>query len=201
MLYRSPSFRAKVLPLFGVPAAMIGLSLWDADPQGQRVLVGIALQFPAIYLPLLAAFLPHADQERSRWLFATSPPGEALPLARHAAAIALTTHVLVPVHAVGLAAMLAAGTNPLAALGLAVFSLATGVVAAVVALRGLPHLPFTDDDQSTAVDSGALFTFAAGFGLAGGGFAAVADRPWAAAIALATAGLAVWLLRRRPGDA
>ncbi len=198
MLYRSASFRAKVLPLFGLPAAMIGLSLAGAEARGQLILIGIAMQFPAIYSPLLVAFLAHADQERGRWVFATSPPGECLGLARQATTVVLVTRVLLPLHAIGVVAMAAAGIAPLTAANLALFSLGSGAVAAALAARGLRALPFTDEGNAPPIESNALFGFAAIFGLIGGGFATVADSSVGAVIALAAGAFGLQRCLRRP---
>src|SRR5690606_28767870 len=77
MLYRSPGFRSRVLPLFGMPAGMWLLAFLDRDPSAAQRLLAIALQLPAIYLPFLVAFLGSGDEPRARWLFDTSPGLEA----------------------------------------------------------------------------------------------------------------------------
>ncbi|MEM7200789.1 MAG: hypothetical protein AAF628_11015 [Planctomycetota bacterium] len=197
MLVRSPDFRAKVLPLFGVPAAMMGLWLWSPDPGGDTVVLGIALQLPAIYLPLVVAFLVHADQPGCRWVFATSPNGEDLPMARHAAWVSVTTHLLLPAHILGGLALLAFGAGPTAAAALASFSLGSAILAAGLILSRLPSTPFTQESSDITIDFGSLLGAALVLAAIGGGFARLADdRWWGPVIGLALLFFAVQSLRR-----
>jgi hypothetical protein len=195
MLQRSAGFRGKVLPIFGLPAAMILLAFLEPDPRSGRLLLGVTLQFPAIYLPLLVAFLAQAERPRAAWVFRTSPEASTV-LGRRATLLSLTTRVLLPVHGAGAVVMLAAGIGALASASLAVFSLATAIATASLAVRQLECLPFTDEHEGVRVDLGALFGPALLLAAAGGAFALVADRPAGAAIAAAAAALALACLQR-----
>jgi hypothetical protein len=196
MLYRSPGYRAKVLPIFGLPAAMIGLSLWEADPRHRLVLLGITLQLPAIYLPLLTAFLAQADEEGCSWIFSTSPSGSGPTLARQAALVSLSTHVLLPTHLVGGLVMVCSNAGGAAAVALASFSFGAAVITAWMVLRGLPCVPFTDEDQGISADVGSLFGLALVLGSAGGVFATFAHQPWGVALGIGALVAAVRRLTR-----
>lgn len=170
MLYRSPGFRGRVLPLFGMPAAMVLLSLWDLeDGRARLLLLGITMQFPAIFLPFLVAFLPRSDHEHAGWLFETSPH-QGLALYRSGSLLALTTHVLLPLQLVTLIALLAAGNwsaeEVLFAVVMPVFSLALGVLVAEVSLQALHHRPFTADSESGEESAALSGLMAAAIGLA-----------------------------------
>lgn len=202
MLTRSPGFRAKVLPLAGVPAALVLLALLDPDPRAGTLLLGITLQFPAIYLPILVAFLPAADQERTAWVFETSPAADrAAILGRKAALLVLFGHVLAPLHAAGWVLLAASGVPPLDALILSTFSLGVAVLAAEVALRRLDRIPFTAEDADPRLEAGDVLAFGLVLALAGGLAAHLADSLTGAALAAGAAGLAAWRLReaRRVG--
>lgn len=196
MLFRSSGFRAKVLPIFGLPVAMIGMALLGAEPRGRMILVGVSLQLPAIYLPLLVGFLAKADHEGSRWVFATSPVGLAPDLAQRAAWVSLATHVLFPAHAIALAVMLVAGMGLVASISLSCFSLGLAVLVAGFALRTLEAPAFTDETEGVSADSGAMLAMAFVLGTAGGAFALVAGEILALPAAVALLVLSVFRLRR-----
>lgn len=196
MLARSPGFRAKVLPLAGVPAALVLLALLDPDPRSGGLLLGVTLQFPAIYLPILVAFLPGADQARTAWVFETSPlAGKGAVLGRKAALIVLVGHVLVPLHGAGLLLLFAFGTPLLEALTLVGFSVGAAVLAAEVALRRLDRIPFTGEDPHPRLEAGDVLAFGLVLAVAGGLVALQAGSSPGLAAAAATLGLAVWRLR------
>lgn len=200
-VWRNPGFRARVLPLLGMPAAMMLLAAnnpaaGQAPPLAAPALL---LQLPAIYLPFLVAFLPRAEQPGAGWLFAHAP---RLPLAVVHDAVwrALVSHVLAPVTALAAAALVV--REPAAAgatLAAATFALALGTLAARAAVRTLPGVPFTSASEADASpDLGGLFALAlglGGLGFAFGGWLPPALR-WP--VALAAAGVAFAALRRRP---
>ncbi|MCA8949241.1 MAG: hypothetical protein KDE27_07050 [Planctomycetes bacterium] len=204
-MWRSPGFRARVLPLLGLPAVMIYVSLRDTADAGDRghafVFLCVLLQLPAIYLPFLIAFLPRADQQNARWVFDQAPPVE-LGVVRDAVWRALVTHVLLPVHAVAATLLIATSRDPLeVALG-AVFALGTAIVAAKPMTASLRTVPFTDDAAGEpANDLGALFSLALpllGLAILFGYVFSPAIRLLAAALAVLAA---VLLLRRQPTGA
>lgn len=207
MIYRSPGFRARVLPLFGIPAAMVLLSLWDLDNRGARQLfLGMVLQFPAIFLPFLVAFLTRSDHENAGWIFATSPHRE-LTLYRRASLIAISTHVLLPIHAVAGIALVASNAMSLPAIGfglaLALFSWSLGVLACRTALIRLDAIPFSRDDDGEdggAVGMGELMFAAIVLAGLGGGFALFADRPIGWVTGLVLAGITWWSLFQAPPE-
>lgn len=195
MIWRSPGFRARVLPLFGMPAAMAYLALQGGDERGRQIFLGIVLQFPAIYLPFLIAFLPRADQPDTAWVFDSGP---ALPLAmiRGATWRALVTHVLVPIHALGLALLLASGQPVVAAVSGAAFALGVGTLIAQPMLERLHVMPFTWSGDEEGADLGGLMAFALALAVVGAGFAAL-PWPWARpALAAGALILAAVRLRR-----
>ncbi len=181
MIYRSPGFRARVLPLFGLPFAMVLLSFTAAgEPQARRLLLGVALQFPAIFMPFLVAFMPRSDHERAGWMFQQSP--HVTPaLFRAASLIALTTHVILPVHVTALIAVLTFGEHTPAAAGLglalSLFSTSIAVLVTRTSVQNLEHMPFTVDEDSDqgGSDMGGVLTGALVLPLLGGGFAFLAD--------------------------
>lgn len=201
MLYRSPGFRGRVLPLFGMPAAMVLLSLWDLeDARSRSLLLGITLQFPAIFLPFLVAFLPRSDHEHAGWLFHTSPHQD-LQLYRAGSLFSLTTHVLLPVQLATLVALLAAGDwsqeAVLFAVVMPVFSFALGILVAEVSLLSLHHRPFTVDSESgqeSAALSG-MMAIAIGLALLGGVVSIYATNPIGWVATLVTAAIAISRLR------
>jgi hypothetical protein len=197
MMWRSPGFRARVLPLLGLPAGMVILSLPGDGSQPSLVFLSLLLQLPAIYLPFLIAFLPRADQPGTEWVFAQSPALSGA-MVRDGVWRALVTHVLLPVHLIGLALLGLTG-GPLAdLLAASLFALATGVLAARLMLQGLAEIPFSQNrDESAAMDLGSLFAFGLVLGALGAGFGAL-PTPWlrwfGAGLVI---GLAALLLLRR----
>ncbi len=207
MLYRSPGFRARVLPIFGMPAAMVVLSLWanTDDHQGRTLLLGVTLQFPAIFLPFLIAFLPRSDHEHAGWIFETSPHQE-IELYRTASLVALTTHILVPVQLTACAALLlASGGNLnaiLFAISMPVFSLAVATLVGGICMRQLRVKPFTEGGPGDgALEFGGLLTTAILLTLGGGSFSLYAgNTQWPhqlASLALACGCLGLVLIRLR----
>jgi hypothetical protein len=175
MLWRSANFRAHALPLLGIPAAIAFLSLRSDNPQSRHMFLGMALQFPGIYLPFLIAFLPRSDFASAQWLFASAPN---LPQAmvRRATRIALLTHVLLPVHLLAWTALIAFGAPILQVLGAGVFALAAAGLAARPMLRDLQAMPFT---REAGVDErfefGNVMAYALLLGAAGAAFAIAHD--------------------------
>ncbi|MEE9128055.1 MAG: hypothetical protein V3U11_13040 [Planctomycetota bacterium] len=196
MLYRSAGFRARVLPLFGLPVAMVLLSFMaEGESQARRLLLGVTLQFPAIFLPFLVAFMPRSDHEQAGWVFDQSP--HVTPaLFRAASLIALTTHIIIPVHAAALAAMIAFGELTLQAMvfatTLSVFSTAIAILVAQLSVQHLQHMPFTVDENSEegGTDLGGMLTSSMVLALLGGGFAWIAGTTPATLIALLAAAFA-----------
>lgn len=172
MLYRSPGLRARVLPLLGVPAAMVLMTLGDTGQRAGQMFVAMALQFPAIYLPFVVAFLPRADHPGTAWLFGTCP-GATLARARNAACLALVSHVLLPVHVIALLAMLLLGMPWSFAVPAAMFALGIAVMAAERQTQALQTVPFTSatDADEAASEAGAAFGSGLILALLGAGFA------------------------------
>ena len=199
MLWRSPGLRSRVLPLLGVPAAMAFLALRGSDDRSSPLLATMALQFPAIYLPIVIAFLPQADQQGCRWVFDSGPE---LPPERTQRAVwlALVLHLLLPVQLVALTAMLIAGQSPAEVLPASGFALGSGGLAARFMVRSLDDLPFCRDREPTAgPDLGNLLTFGILLAVAGAGAALL---PTTAAAALAAGTLAILaILLRQPRSA
>jgi len=195
MLYRSAPFRARVLPLLGVPIAMTALAFVGDQGRGQLLLLGMTLQFPAIYLPFLIAFLPSAERASAGHVFATSPHA-SIELAREASLIALTTRILTPVQL--LAALLATvgGIPLLTAASLGMFSWGAAVLLAQFQLAQLRVMPFTVSESEEEASIGTLLGFSLLVAVAGGMFALVAGEIIAVAGAAAVAGTAVWRLLR-----
>jgi hypothetical protein len=197
MLQRSAGLRARVLPLLGVPAAMVLLALASAEPRAQRLFLAMVLQFPAVYLPFLVAFLPRADQAGADWLFATAPEA-TLAKARQGAFLAISSHVLLPVHVLALVAMLVLGLEWSFAVPASLFALGLAVLTARGQAAGLQSMPFTVEtsaESETAGDLGGSFGLVFVLSLAGAGFALVPETArWAAAAA--AAGAASWQIAR-----
>lgn len=197
-IWRSPSFRSRVLPMLGLPAGAVFLTLPDGGQQHGFVFTCLLLQMPAIYLPFVIAFLPRADQTDAGWVFDHAPP-LAPGLVRDATWRALVVHVLLPVHTLALAAMLAFGRAGTDAIAASVFSFAVAIVAARPMLRALDCVPFTrNHDAAAGIDLGGLFAAAlllGGLGVLFGAWASPAGRWVASAIAGTGAAL---LLARRP---
>lgn len=196
-MWRSPGFRARVLPLLGLPAGMVFLATQDAEARHGYVLQCVLLQLPAIYLPFLIAFLPRADEDGSGWIFdhANVPLG----IVRDATWRALVTHVLGPIHAVALLLLLAAAPN-FDTLAAVLFAAAVGVIASRAMVRRVDSVPFSrSGGDEFAVDLGDLFGAAlllAGLGGVFGGALGVAGR-WVA-VATAVAGATALLVRTAP---
>jgi hypothetical protein len=206
MLYRSPGFRARVLPLFGMPAAMVLLSLWELeDPRARALLLGMTLQFPAIFLPFLIAFLPRSDQEQAGWIFHTCPHQD-MGLYRTASLVALCTHILLPVQATACVTLMGTSGGSLReldfAIALPLFSVALGVLVAASSLGRLGSVPFTRDgaDSGADMEYGNLMGLPLLLPLAGGAFAvgsAWAPQPLGLLAATAFAAAVLAQLRRR----
>ncbi len=202
MLYRSASFRARVLPLAGLPMAMVLLAFGQPDPREQLMLLGVVLQFPAIYTPFLAAFLPFTERAGARELFGTAPDFD-LHTARVAATLAVSVRIHLPILVAGCAAALALGFEPLPVLGLLGSSWALATVAVRIGLRTLQDPPFTAAKETTpAIDHGGLMAGAVVLAGLGGVLAATFARwPWLGLAGLGAAGVAVWGLSRLASDA
>jgi hypothetical protein len=198
MLFRSPGFRARVLPLFGIPLAMALLALRADQGRNGTALLGVTLQLPAIYLPFLVAFLPHADHAGAAWLFETAPR-HGQKLAREAALLALSIRLLLPFHATA-ALLLAATGFPLGpALALPTFGFATGVGVAALSLRQLEHTPFTQrHDDPPAMEFGGLLAIGLILAALGIGASTVTTTPLGVLSCTAPALLAAAHLRNAP---
>lgn len=201
MLFRSPGFRARVLPLFGIPAGMVMLSLWDTqDPRAQALLLGMTLQAPAIGMPFLVTFLPRSDHENAGWIFRTSPHRD-MRLYRTASLVALTTHVLLPVQIAACLGLLAASSWSLSevlfAVTMPLFSLGLGVFVTEICLTRLTTAPFTNDSdmEEGAMEFGGLTALAIILALFGGAFSMLAANPYGILIAAALLGAAIHRLR------
>ncbi|MEC8653825.1 MAG: hypothetical protein VXY92_14825 [Planctomycetota bacterium] len=197
-MWRSAGFRGRVLPLLGLPAGMVFLTLggeegWRSD----YTLFSLLLMLPAIYLPFLIAFLPRADQAKTGWVFAHAPP-MSRALVSDATWRALTTHVLLPTYATAAGLVLLAGPDRADRAAAAVYAFSVAVLAAERMAR-IDRVPFSDDrEEDRGLDFGVLMTGALALGLLGtlfGGGVAPALR-WPVAAAAAT--LAALRLRRRP---
>jgi hypothetical protein len=172
--------------------AFLALQDSTASERGRQLFIAMGLQFPAIYLPFLIAFLPRADQPDTEWLFEQSPAA-TVALAQRAAFVALCTHVLLPVHGLALATMLLAGIGAGFALPVAAFSLGAAMLAARGQVRSMEHLPFTQaGDADAGKDLSSPFASAILLSLLAAGFA-VAGAQLQAALAVATlaAGIAM----------
>lgn len=201
MLFRSPGFRSRVLPLFGIPIAMALLAFGEQSARERGVLLGVTLQLPAIYLPFLVAFLPHADHAGAGWVFDTAPV-EARRLAREAALLSLSVRILLPVQAVAAVAVAALGLGPIRALGLCGFSFGLSVFVAALTLRALDHVPFTAPaDEPPALEFGGLVGVSLLLAALGAGFGLVAASIPGLAGGLALAAAAIWFLGRAPARA
>jgi hypothetical protein len=194
-MWRSSGFRTRVLPLLGLPAGMVILSLPGTEPRHGFVFTCLLLQLPAIYLPFLIAFLPRADQGGTSWLF-DQAPDTSLGLVQDATWRALITHVLLPVHAVALVLLAVTRPDP-DVVAASLFAFGVAVVASRFMVRVLPCVPFTrEGDADVAADLGALFASALVLGGLGTVFGAALSTPtrWAAAAVVVAA--AIWCLRR-----
>ncbi|MDA0373091.1 MAG: hypothetical protein O2865_04860 [Planctomycetota bacterium] len=198
MLFRSPGFRARVLPLFGIPFAMALLALRADQGRNGVALLGVTLQLPAIYLPFLVAFLPHADHAGAAWLFETAPR-HGRRLAREAALLALSVRLLLPFHAAAILLLVAAGFPFGPAVALPTFGFATGVGVAALSLRHLEHTPFTQrHDDPPALEFGGLLAIGLVLAALGIGASVVTATPLGALSCVAPALLAATHLRSAP---
>ncbi len=199
-MWRSAGFRARVLPLLGMPAAMAALALRDPT-HDSAVLTSVLLQLPAIYLPFLVAFLPRADQAGTAWVFAQAPELSRRSIA-DATWLALVTHVLLPVHALALLLLGAVGGALTMTVPASLFACGVAIVAARVLAGAIDEVPFTRSREGDgALDLGATFANALLLGAVGAGFAllpAGTPRWLAASAALA---VAIALLARAKGRA
>jgi hypothetical protein len=159
------------------------------------------LQIPAIYLPFLIAFLPRADQTDTAWVFGLAP-GLSRGLVQDATWRALVTHVLVPVHAIGLLLLWGFAPNRLEATAASLFAFGIAVVAARAMVRSLDTIPFTQSREADAsTDLGALFGAALVLGGLGTVFGALLPHAlrWPTA-GLVFGGAVLWLQRLSPPD-
>jgi hypothetical protein len=198
MLWRSPRFRARVLPLFGVPAAMVFLAYRGEGAGDRELLLGMVLQFPALYVPFLIGFLPAADQPDTDWVFRAAPPVTTAHLHR-AVFAALVTHVLLPIHALAAALLLAASVTWQSVLALVGFALGIAVLHVRAEARTLREFPFSCASQEApGIDLGKLLASALVLCGAGAGMTLLPGpvRWFAVAAALLAAGLAL----RRPAS-
>ncbi len=197
-MWRSAGFRARVLPLLGIPAAMVFLSLRSGTADSDFVLLCILAQLPAIYLPFLVLFLPRADQPGAAWVFAQAP-GVPREVVCDAAWRALVTHVLLPVFAATGALSLARGTSGLAALAATVWAFACAVFAARSATADLPCVPFTEArDAQGGPELGGLFARAIALGGLGAAFGALLPSWLRWPVAVAAVAAAALQLRAHP---
>ncbi len=197
-MWRSAGFRSRVLPLLGLPAGMVFLSLQGSGQPNSFVFLCLLLQMPAIYLPFLIAFLPRADQADTGWLFEQSPH-LTRELVHDGVWRALVTHVLVPVHMLALALALVFSPARLDTAAAGLFAFGLSILVAKPMLRSLDAVPFTQNrDADAATDLGGLFTFAMLLGGLGTAFGAllVTWQRWA--VALVVLAVTVWQLRQRP---
>lgn len=196
-IWRSPGFRARVLPLLGMPAGMAALLASEPQRDG-FVLVGLLLQLPAIYLPFLIAFLPRADQPGTGWVFAQSP-GITTALIQDATWRALVTHVLLPVHASALGLVLLATSGNVDVVATSGFAFGVAVLAARTMVRTLRHVPFTVGEEADAsADLGGAFAAALVLGGLGGGLALLPWGPVRWLVAALVLAVALDRLRRDP---
>lgn len=199
-MWRSPGFRARVLPLLGLPAGMVFLSLGGSGSGGGGTsysLLCLLLMLPAIYLPFLIAFLPRADQAGTGWVFAHAP-SLTRGLVSRATWRALTTHVLLPTYAIALCLVVAFGPARLERAAAAVFAFAVAVLAAEQMAR-IDRVPFTDDrEEDRGLDLGVLMTGALALGLAGAAFGGMLPQALRWPVALLTLLSATQRLLRAP---
>lgn len=155
-MWRSAAFRSRVLPLLGVPTAMVFLAMRGPASKHDFVLTCVVLQLPAIYLPFLVMFLPRADQPGTGWVFAQAPHlGRAV--VQDAAWRAIVTHVLLPVFGLAIVLLAATGANGIAALPAAGFAWGLAVMAARAATGALTVVPFSEvREGESGPDLGAM---------------------------------------------
>jgi hypothetical protein len=196
MLFRSPGFRSRVLPLFGIPVAFVFLAFGEQGLRERTALLGVSLQLPAIYLPFLVAFVPHADHAGTAWLFETGPRPTRV-LGREAARIAIAVRILLPIQLVAAAAIAALGLGGWLALGLPAFSFGLSVAVLAWATRGLEHVPFTAEaDEPASLEFGGLVGVALVLAALGIGAGLLGHSPLGGCAGLAIASTALVFLRR-----
>lgn len=196
-MWRSPGFRARVLPLLGLPAGMVFLTLGGDDANNDFVLVCLLLQLPAIYLPFLIAFLPRADQADTGWVFAHAP-GLSRDLVSDATWRALTTHVLVPTYGLALVLVTSFGPDRFDRAAAATFAFGMAVLAAERMTR-LDRVPFTDNrEEDRGLELGGLMGGALVLAGLGTAFGAALPAPLRWPLALVVLILAGLRLKRRP---
>ncbi len=200
-MWRSASFRSRVLPLLGLPAGMVFLSLQDDESKSRGYVFScLLLQLPAIYLPFLIAFLPRADQPDTGWIFQIAPRLSREQI-QDATWRALVSHVLVPVHVLAFVLLMSV-TPRIDTVAASLFALGVAVLASRAMVRSLSFVPFSRaDDADVTVDLGGSFAAALLLGGTAAGFGGALPA-WARwiAVLLVSAG-AVALLRTRPAAA
>ena len=196
-MWRSPGFRARVLPLLGLPAGMVFLTLGGEDGNSDFVLVCLLLQLPAIYLPFLIAFLPRADQVDTGWVFAHAP-SLSRDLVSDATWRALTTHVLVPCYGLAIVLVVSFGPDRLDRAAAALFAFGMAVLAAE-RMAQLDRVPFTDSrEEDRGLELGNLMAGAMVLVVLGTAFGAVLPNALHWPVALVVLILAGMRLARRP---
>lgn len=170
-MWRSPGFRARVLPLLGLPAGMVFLTLGAEGGKNDFVLLCLLLQLPAIYLPFLIAFLPRADQANTSWVFGHAP-SLSRDLVSDATWRALTTHILLPTHGIALILVTSFGPNHFDRTAAVLFAFGLAVLAAE-RMAQMDRVPFTDNrEEDRGLEMGTLMTGALFLGVLGTGFGA-----------------------------
>lgn len=201
MIWRSAGFRARVLPLLGMPAAMVFLGLGNDDRRHMLPFLCVALQLPAIYLPFLVAFLPRSDQPGAEWCFEHAPRLDAA-LIQDAVGRALCTHVLLPVHLLLLPILVLSGLPWSDAIPASLFAAGIAVWMTRPMLRNLAVVPFTQAKESDAnTDLGGLLGAALVLCVVAVAYAVAAPAPLRWLLAIAAALSAVWMLGHRPASA
>lgn len=196
-MWRSPGFRARVLPLLGLPAGMVFLTLGGEQDNNDYVLVCLLLQLPAIYLPFLIAFLPRADQADTGWVFAHAP-SLSTDLVSDATWRALTTHVLVPTYGLALVLVMSVGPERIDRAAAAIFAFGMAVLAAE-RMAQMDRVPFTDNrEEDRGLEMGNLMAGALLLGLLGTVFGAGLPPLLRWPIAILAVTMAGLRLARRP---
>ncbi|MEO0479124.1 MAG: hypothetical protein AAF196_06555 [Planctomycetota bacterium] len=184
-MLRNPAFRARVLPLIGLPVALTILG-FDSESAAAKVAAGIVAAFPAIFLPLVAALF-RTDDDTAGWPFQTAPI-DALEASRRATRIVLAVRLIWPL-AIPLAiALVAFGfLAPLPALTVALFGAALGDWHAERIGQRLHAVPFTTPEGSS--DTGEALTIGLLLAAVAGVFASRADHPVGLLVAAIVVGL------------
>lgn len=201
-IWRSPGFRARALPLLGIPAAMAFLAIGGGDGGVDRRLVAVLLQAPAMYLPFLVTFLPHADHPGASWMFAHAPR-LGLATVRDATWRALCTHVVLPIGGAMTIAVAATAPGPGGAnCAAALFAVGVAAFAGRRAVRSLPTAPFTRAlEGEIGPDFSQLMVGTMALGALGFGFASWTPTALQWPIALATLAAAATAVRRTAATA